>query len=483
METEHKRSSVDIDDLLSRAVGEVIDPGGIFKEKLIKKQRGEYNKEIIIKFGADPTRPDIHLGHAAVFRKLRKFQDLGCKVVFLVGDFTARIGDPTGRDKIRPEIEQADVEENVKTYLAQVDKILHVERDEHGAPMETPLFSWISNGEWFYGVSDLVPPQHSESVVLVTQSGAGQEQRLTVPRDSFLGKAVYYEATRMQKKVLHNQGKLHDTTVRGLLWTLKHITHTRLIERDMFQKRLAEGRELYMHEMLYPVLQGIDSCMLMDIYGSCDAEVGGTDQTFNMLMGREVMKANNQEQQAVLSFKLLPGLDGKEKMSKSLNNYIAINDEPDMMFGKIMSLPDTVLEVYFELCTFTPMEEVRLMLKDIEKGKVNPRDVKARLGREIVAMYHGEERGEKAEENFTKAFSGKEMPEQAPELRVQKGMPLFEALLNASLASSKSEARRLVAGGGVSAVGGECIADPAFALLYPLNLRVGKHHFLKIIIE
>ena len=260
---------------------EFIDPEGKFKEKILRKAKGEYEEDIIIKFGVDPTRPDIHLGHAVIFRKLRKFQDLGCKVVFLVGDYTAQIGDPTGRSKIRPEIEQKEVEANMKTYLDQVGKILLTDKNS---------FSWIRNSDWFTAITDIELPKGDKVKMSIEKEG--KKTDIDFDANSFVGKAVVFEKTRMQPTITGFRGAISVITLKSLLWTLKHITHSRLIERDMFQERIKSGKELFMHEMLYPVLQGIDSFVLSEIYGNCDLEIGGTDQTFNMLIGRDIMKLN-----------------------------------------------------------------------------------------------------------------------------------------------------------------------------------------------
>ena len=384
-----------LDSIFTRGVGLFVDPENSFRKKVIAKAEGKYDKDIVIKFGVDPTRPDIHLGHAVILRKLRQLQDMGCKVIFLIGDYTAQIGDPTGKSQTRPEVEQKEIEANMKTYLDQVGKILRTDEK---------TFSWIRNSDWFYGVADIFIPE----AVTVTQDG----KSLTFPPNSFLSKAAVFDQTRMQRTHLKRNG-IESLTFRGLLWTLRHISHGRLIQRDMFQKRIESGEELYMHEMLYPVLQGIDSFILSRIYDSCDLEVGGTDQTFNMLMGRDVMKINHAEEQSVLSFELLVGTDGKEKMSKSLDNYIAITDEPSDMYGKVMSVPDSALESYFELCTYTPMEMVNEILGKIEKGG-NPRDAKMRLAKEIVSIYHGEAEAVKAEENFVNTFQKGGIPEDLP---------------------------------------------------------------------
>lgn len=429
-----------INDILTRGVGQFVDPDGAFKKKLLAKAAGNYSKDIIVKFGVDPTRPDIHLGHAVVLRKLRGLQDLGCKVVFLAGDFTAQIGDPTGKSKVRPEIEQKEVDENVKTYLDQVGKILRT---------DASVFSWIRNSDWFYGVADIFIP---EPVTVTQKDPSGAERSIVFPANSFMAKAGVYEQTRMQQTHLKKTGN-ESVTLRGLLWTLKHITHGRLIQRDMFQDRISRGEELFIHEMLYPILQGIDSLILTKIYGSCDLEVGGTDQTFNMLMGRDVMRVNKSEEQAVLSFDLLVGTDGKEKMSKSLGNYIGIIDAPADMYGKVMSVPDSALLQYFELCTYTPMEIATEILGKIEKG-ANPRDVKMRLAKELVSIYHGEAVAVRAEEEFVSIFQKGGMPDTMPEIHITDSTEAFEVVRqyfsNQKEEKSNAEIRRLFEQGAVS---------------------------------
>lgn len=462
-----------IEDILTRGVGQFVDPEGVFKKKLIAKASGNYSKDIIVKFGVDPNRPDIHLGHAVVLRKLRGLQDLGCKVVFLAGDFTAQIGDPTGKSKVRPEIEQKEVDENVKTYLDQVGKILRT---------DPSVFSWIRNSDWFYGVADIFIP---EAVTVTHKEPSGAEQSIVFPANSFMAKAGVFEQTRMQQTHLHKGGN-ESVTLRGLLWTLKHITHGRLIQRDMFQDRLARGEELFIHEMLYPILQGIDSLIIAKIYGSCDLEVGGTDQTFNMLMGRDVMRVNKAAEQAVLSFELLVGTDGKEKMSKSLGNYVGITDAPSDMYGKVMSVPDSALDSYFELCTYTPMGIVGDILMVIEKGG-NPRDAKMRLAKEIVSIYHGEAAAIRAEEEFVNIFQKGGMPDVMPEIQMAQEESDMLELVQQFFAGQKeeksnAEIRRLFEQGAVS-FNEEKVIDPHTIVDIPEDggvVRVGKKTWFRV---
>ncbi len=454
--TERKKA---IEDILTRGVRDFVDPDGSFRKKL-----EEHPEKVVIKFGVDPTRPDIHLGHAIVLRKLRQFQELGSKVIFLVGDFTAQIGDPTGKSKIRPEVTYEEIKKNMKTYLEQVKLILREDKE---------VFAWINNLDWFISITDLVfSPDRKINI-----EGA-DGQRITVPSNTFVGKAAEYDLLQRQKIYSRN---ILNITMRTFFSTLRHVTHSRLIARDMFQKRIDSGEELYMHEMLYPVLQGIDSYVLANIFGSCDLEVGGTDQHFNMLMGREVMKINGLVPQAVLSFELLEGLDGKEKMSKSLDNYIGITDDPGDMYGKIMSLPDTLIGRYFELCTFTPMDEVQGIKESIKGGAKNPKELKMDLARQIVEIYHGKEKAGKAEKNFVDIFQKGKAPEEMEEISVKNGESLAGALVRSRILPSKTEWRRLVASGAITNLGtGEKITDPEFKPKGGEKLKIGKHRFVKI---
>ncbi len=457
--------TTDIEDLFSRGVASFIDPDNAFREKVVKKMRGEYPGDIVIKLGIDPTRPDIHLGHAVILRKLRAFQDIGCKVIFLIGDYTAQIGDPTGKSKVRPEISEKEILSNMQTYLDQVGKILS---------LDAKVFSWMRNSDWFLDVTDI----SSESDITVTINDAENKNHVTVSANSFVGKAGVFESTRMQKTVL---GKTSMVTVSfgRVLSTLRHITHARLIERDMFRDRIQSGSELYMHEMLYPVLQGIDSSALASIYGSCDLEIGGTDQTFNMLMGRDVMRMNKQPEQSVMSMDILEGLDGKEKMSKSLDNYVSITDEPANMYGKIMSIPDALIPRYFLLATYTPAAEVAEIQAKLADGKTNPRDIKMLLAREIVATYRGEGSAVAAEITWTETFSEKKIPEDVPEI-AGGFATIVDAMMAAGSASSKTDARRLVEAGAVTHLESDEKVTDVAATPTLGTYRVGKMRFFRI---
>ena len=466
--TDLERKLAEIESVLTRGVEAFIDPDESFKQKLTAKVKGEYDKDIVIKFGVDPTRPDIHIGTAVGLRKMRKFQELGCKVIFLVGDFTAQIGDPTGKSKVRPDVDQKMVEANMQTYLEQIGKILI---------LENTTFSWIRNSDWFLSPEDLVAPKGAK--LKLTASMNGKKGVSEIPANSFVGKALYFENSRMQKTHLKKE-QIFAITLRSFLWTLKHTTHAQLIERDMFKNRLESGEELYMHEMMYPILQGIDSYMLARIYGSCDLEIGGTDQTFNMLMGRNVMKANKTEPQAVLSFGLIEGTDGTEKMSKSMDNYIGITESPENMYGKVMSVKDHSILNYFKLAAITPLEEIRNIEADMKSGK-NPRDIKMRLAREIVSMYHGEAAAQKAEDSFVHTFQKQGVPETLQKVFGAEGELLAEVLVREGVVASKSDFRRLISTGSIKRIPSEVkIEDPFFVIEGPEKLKIGKKKFVEI---
>jgi len=296
-----------------------------------------------------------------------------------------------------------------------------------------------------------------------------------LPGNHIINKAHHWEKTRMQKN------NINSYTLINLLAILRKITFSRLIEREMFQERIKENMPIFMNEMLYPVIQGIDSNAISNIYGSCDLEVGGTDQHFNMLVGRDVMEMNQKIPQAVLSFKLLEGTDGKEKMSKSLDNYIGITDEPNDMYGKVMSVPDSSIGNYFELCTFTPMKEIEEMRKKLKDKSVNPKDIKMNLARQIVAIYHGEEKAQKAEKNFISTFQKREIPEEMMELETKKGESLMNVLVEVKILSSKGDFRRLIEEKAITDLEtNKKITDADFIPKSGMKFKIGKKRFIKI---
>jgi len=395
--------------ILKRGAEEIITE----QELLEKLARG---KPLRVKLGIDPTAPDVHLGWAVVLRKLRQFQDFGHIACLIVGDFTAMIGDPTGKSKTRRQLPREEVMAYVEKLKPQLFRLLDPERTE-----------LYYNADW-------------------------------------LGKMSFAEVIQLASK----------------------YTVARILERDDFATRLATGQPLGMHEILYPLCQGYDSVAI-----EADVELGGSDQRFNNLVGRDLQREFGQEPQVVFLMPLLIGLDGKEKMSQSLGNYIGISEPPDQMFGKVMSLPDELMTHYFVLCTDVPLDEVQSLERDWREGQVNPRDVKRRLAREIVALYHGQEAAARADEQFMRIFSQRELPTEAPEAAIPMhllradGTILLAALIAAiGLAPSNSEARRLIQGGGVE-LDGQRIHDPNARFtpnqLAGRLLRVGKHRFARLI--
>jgi len=378
----------------------------LVEEELIKKlKRGQ---PLRIKAGFDPTAPDLHLGHTVLINKLRQFQDLGHEILFLIGDFTGMIGDPTGKSQTRPTLTPEDVERNAATYKAQVFKILD--------PEKTRV---VFNSEW------------------MTELGAA-----------------------------------------GMIQLAARNTVARMLERDDFSKRYKSGQAIAIHEFLYPLIQGWDSVAL-----KADVELGGTDQKFNLLMGRQLMEQEGLEPQVVLTMPILEGLDGVQKMSKSLNNYIGVADAPDEMFGKVMSVSDDLMWRYFELLSFRPMSEIEGFREQVADG-TNPRDIKFLLGEELVARFHSTEAATQARQNFIARFQKGAMPDEMPELELvggEEGLPIGHALKEAGLVSSTSEAFRMIKQGAVK-IDGEKVADRDVRLPAGETVvcQVGKRKFARI---
>lgn len=373
------------------------------------EERLKENRPLKIKAGFDPTAPDLHLGHTVVFNKLRQFQELGHEVYFLIGDFTAMIGDPSGKNVTRPPLLREEVVANAKTYQEQVFKIL--------IPEKTKL---VFNSEW-------------------------------------LGK---FSAADLIKLA---------------------ATHTvaRMLERDDFKKRFQNQTPIAIHEFLYPLLQGYDSVAL-----EADVELGGTDQKFNLLMGRELQKHFAQRPQVVMMLPLLEGIGGVQKMSKSLGNYIGINESPQDIFGKLMSVSDTLMWRYLELLSFSSLDQINIWRKEVEEGR-NPRDIKALFAKEIVARFHSKQAAEEAEADFVKRFSQNTLPENIPEITIildeQDSLPIANLLRNAGLVPSTSDAMRMIEQGAVK-INGEKISDPHQKI--PKNTeqvyQVGKRKFARV---
>ena len=377
---------------------DTIIPRDELLEKLRKSEKS--GVPLRIKLGLDPTAPDIHLGFAVVLRKLRQFQDLGHHAHLIIGDFTAQIGDPSGKSRTRPQLTRAQVVENAATYQQQLSQILDADKT-------TIHF----NGDW-------------------------------------LGQMKFDDVIRLTAK----------------------YTVAQMLEREDFASRLAENKPVGMHEILYPLCQGQDSVEI-----KADVELGGTDQRFNNLVGRDLQKASGQEAQVVLLMPILVGLDGAQKMSKSLGNTIGINDAPAEMFGKAMSIPDEAMRQYYTLCTAVALDEVEQILAG------HPMDAKKRLGREIVAIYHGADDAAAAQEAFEQQFSRAETPDDMPLVEMQAGEIGVVDLLVACFGGSKSEARRLIEQGAV-AIGGDKIEDANASIeaRAGLTVKMGKRRWARV---
>ena len=391
--------------ILKRGCEEVINEVE-FKQKLEKSIKN--NKPLKIKLGIDPTGSDLHIGHAVPLRKLKQFQDLGHTVQFLIGTFTARIGDPTGKSETRKMLSNDAVQENIKTYIDQLGIILDLEKTEIKY-----------NGDW-----------------------------------------------------------LEKLSLEEVLNLLSQFTVSQMVSREDFSKRLAENKPVSLIEFMYPIMQGYDSVAL-----ECDVELGATEQKFNILRGRDLQKAYGQEQQICLLMPILEGLDGVEKMSKSLNNYIGITEAPNDMFGKVMSISDELMFRYYEIITEIPLEEIEKMKMDITNGALHPMEAKKNLGKELVTIYHGAEEGIKAKEWFENVFSKKNLDVDLPEVEIAgKEEGIIELLVNTlKFANTTSEARRLIEQGGFK-INDEAIKDvkSSIKLESGMIIRAGKKKIVKV---
>lgn len=387
--------------IISKGVDEIIGLDEL-KEKLTK------NKPLTVKLGLDPSAPDIHLGHTVVLRKLRQLQDLGHNIVIIIGDFTGKIGDPTGKSKARKALTTEQVLENAKTYEEQIFKVLDKKKTKVNF-----------NSEW-------------------------------------LSKMNFEDVIRLGAK----------------------MTVARMLERDDFKKRYENQMPISIHEFFYPLMQGFDSVEI-----KADIELGGTDQRFNLLMGRMLQKEFGQEPQCTIMMPLLEGLDGINKMSKSLGNYIGIDEDAKVMFEKIMTIPDELIVKYFELVTDIHPDEVE-KIKELLRDGTNPRDIKMQLGREIVELYHGKDAVKDAEDRFKLVFQRKEIPDDIKCVEVSKeNLDLAEIITNNLLVKSKNEFRRLVVQGGVK-VNGEKLGNIEDLILSEeMIIQIGKKKFIKIIIK
>lgn len=382
------------------------------REDLVRKltKSLETGVPLRIKAGFDPTAPDLHLGHTVLIQKLRHFQILGHQVIFLIGDFTGLIGDPTGKSETRPPLTQADVARNAETYKEQVFKILDPEKTQVQF-----------NSSW-------------------------------------LGQLTSYEMIRLASE----------------------LTVARMLERDDFKKRFESNRPISIHEFLYPLIQGYDSVALQ-----ADVELGGTDQLFNLLMGRDLQRSRGQEPQVVLTMPLLEGLDGVNKMSKSLGNYIGISEPPDSVFGKVMSISDDLMFRYYELLSDLSLAEIGELKEKITMGQLHPKAAKVQLAKELVARFHSQNAADDAERNFEQIFTRHEIPDEIEEIRIAAADPEIwvpKLLLDAGLVKSTSDGRRMIQQHAVSIDGSKIDdIDAMVATQGELLFKVGKRRFCKVI--
>lgn len=380
----------------------------ITEEELVSKlKRG---KPLRIKAGFDPTAPDLHLGHTVLLQKMKQFQEIGHHVIFLIGDFTARIGDPSGRSEARPQLSEKEIAKNIKTYEEQVFKILD--------PKKTEV---RFNSEW-------------------------------------LSKMSVIEFAQLGTK----------------------YTVARMLERDDFKKRIQDGLDVSILEFYYPLMQAQDSVAL-----KADVELGGSDQKFNLIVGRTIQKRSGQEAQVVITMPLLVGTDGVQKMSKTYNNYIGITEPPDAMFGKIMSISDSLMWQYYELLSEKTIEQLNRLKKEVEDGREHPKDAKVALAKELAARYHGEKAADSAEKEFERIFTKGGVPAEMPEINL--GTPpisLVDVITKGGLAPSRSEARRLISQGAVD-IDNKRITDIEYRLggEGTYTIKVGKRRFCKVILS
>ncbi len=384
-------------------------PGGINELAAKLQHAADTNTPLRVKLGMDPTRPDLHLGHTVVMRKLREFQKLGHKIVLIVGGATAMVGDPSGKSDTRPALTKEQVEENAKTYFEQMSKVLDVSEAEV-----------TNNADW-----------------------------------------------------------LHKMSFTELLKLASNVTVAQMMTRDDFAKRYADGRPIAIHEFFYPLMQAYDSVAI-----DSDIELGGTDQRFNTLLGREIQAAYGKKYpQLVMMLPLLEGTDGVVKMSKTYPEHcISLTDSAKDMFGKLMSIPDTLITRYYSLLTDVPQSELVKMDKEIESGSINPRDIKMKLARMITEEYHGKEGADKAQEEFINVVSNKGIPEDIESVKIDSDKNILDLLVELNFVQSKGEGKRLIQGGGVK-INGEKISDTAFVVTPAMDavLQAGKRKFAKLV--
>ena len=394
-----------IEEILTRSVQTILPSKDLFKKELLS------GKKLRIYVGADATGTKLHIGHATNFMILERLRQLGHEVIVLFGDFTAQIGDPSGKEAERKALTESEVKQNLKTWRNQISKITKIGGFNNGVKI-------VRNSKW-------------------------------------LSRMNFSDVARLAS----------------------NFTVQQMLERDMFQKRISEQKPIYLHELFYPLMQGQDSVVL-----DVDVEIGGNDQTFNMLVGRTLQKIKRNKEKFVVATTLLVNPKTEKKlMNKSEGSIIGLDDEYNDMFGKIMALPDeTIIQVFID-CTYVPMQEIDKLKREMEDG-ANPRNIKARLAKEVVTIYHGKEKAEKAEENFIETFKKGGLPENLDEIKSERGKLLSEALVGAKIVDSKSEFRRLSTEGAISdAVSGDKIIDPNYKIDKNITLKVGKKRFVKII--
>ena len=390
--------------IISENVEEIIPENELIKkiEKSIKNKI-----PLNVKLGCDPSRPDLHIGHSVVLNKLKDFQELGHNVILVIGDFTAMIGDPTGRNKTRPQLDILETKKNAKTYINQVSKILNIEK----------------------------------------------------------------------VRIVYNSSWLNKINFSDVVKLCSNFTVSQFLERDDFNNRYKSGKPISLHEFMYPLAQAYDSVFLRS-----DIEIGGTDQKFNLLLARDLQKEHKQSPQATITMPILEGTDGKAKMSKSYDNFIAFNDKPDDMYGKILSIQDNLILKYFSLVTNISSKEIKDYEFMLKTGSANPRDLKRKLAREIVSIYYNNKFASLAENNFDKIFIKKTIPENIPEIIVKENIKIVDLISNSKLVNSKSEIRRLIKQGGIK-VDDTQVLDIHYEVNPKINkiIKIGKRKFIKII--
>jgi len=390
-------------DLITTNIDELL-PADELEKKIIKSRKN--NIPLNIKLGCDPSRPDLHIGHSVVLNKLKNFQELGHNAILVIGDFTAMIGDPTGKNKTRPQIDLKETKENSKTYIDQVSKIINIDKT----------------------------------------------------------------------RILYNSKWLNDINLSKVISLSSKFTLAQFLERDDFSKRYKNGKPISLHEFMYPLAQAYDS-----VYLRSDVEIGGTDQKFNLLLARDLQKEYDIDPQIALTMPLIEGTDGTDKMSKSYDNYIAFNDNPNDMYGKVLSIPDVLIIKYFNLVTNLNYKEIKDYEFMLDAGKISHRDLKRKLGREIVSLYYDNELASSAEQHFDNIFVNKGIPDNIPEINISENIKIVDLIKKSNLVNSNSEVRRLIKQGAVkiddvtiSNIHHEIISKGKYII------KIGKRKFLRV---